>query len=97
MGQPLPFRLHDLENFGPGYITLLNDIYLTPHLLDELGPFETIILIKILPYGYDGIGLDKILIYYHELISCDKLGYVPGIFGGLEVDIIFVIIVKLEL
>ena len=61
-GRPLPFHLPDIDKVCPGYITPLNDISLTLHLLDELGPFETIILIKNLPYGYDGIGLDKILI-----------------------------------
>ena len=35
---------------------------LPPHLLYEIGEFEKIILIKILPYGDYGIGIYKILI-----------------------------------
>ena len=61
-GLPLICRLPDIDKVGPGCINPLSDIYLTPHLLYELGTFEKIILIKILPYMYDGIGLDMILI-----------------------------------
>ena len=60
--RPLFFCLPDLDKVGSGYITPINDLYLTPHLFYELGTFETIILIKKSPYGDDGMGLDKILI-----------------------------------
>ena len=60
------------------------DMYLIPHFLGELVAF---ILSKRVLCGDDVIGIDEILIEHNDIISHEKIGSFPVIFGCLEVEI----------
>ena len=68
---------------------------LYPTSLVKLDNFVPIILTKRFLDNKYVISIDEILIGHNEFISCDQLGIFPGRFGGLDIEIILILISQL--
>ena len=78
-------------------VNVLGGLYLTPHLICGLRSAVPIFLAGIFLDDNCDVGLNDILVEHNEIISHDKLGSIPGRFRGIEVDIVLILIDKLEL